>query len=112
MQLDLFATDIDEKIHEIFIEDLKRGSGFVDGKIRIYDFFDQKLTKSETIKLLKNEYGVGGRSSLASSDGYSQWHDANGIKITIATRESKQYTWSQVYDATFMLIETGQYLEN
>src|SRR5699024_2901629 len=109
MQITLFDTDKDDKIHEIFIKDLKRGSGFENGKKIIADLFTRNLTKGETIKLLKDEYGIGGRSTLASPYGYSQWHDSKGIKIMLATREEKQYTWSQVYDALFNLIKAGEY---
>lgn len=111
MQMTLFDIDIDEKIHETFIKDLKRGSGFENGKKRIVEFFEQNISKAETIKLLKDEYGIGGRSTLASQNGYRQSHDAKGIKITIATRESKQYTWSQVYDALLSLIKSEEYFE-
>ena|SRR5690625_3454188 len=110
MQISLFETDAEEKIHETFIKDLKRGSGFVDGKKRIAEFFHRNLSKSETIKLLKDEYGFGGRSSIASG-GYRQRHDSKGIRIMLATREKKQYTWSQVYDALLSLIKNGEYLE-
>src|SRR5690625_1993434 len=111
MQLDLFSTDAEEKIHEAFIKDLKLGSSFSGGKKRIYDLFNQNLSKTETIRLLKDEYGIGGRSVT----GYRQSHDSKGIKITLDKIESgrlkiigeKQYTWSQVYDAIFMLIEKG-----
>lgn len=110
MQISLFETDVDEKIHDTFIKDLKRGSGFENGKKRIYNFFNQNLSKVETIKLLKDEYGFGGRSSIASG-GYSQRHDTRGIKIEIATGEKRQYTWNQVYDAISNLIKRGEYLE-
>src|SRR5690625_585692 len=114
MQLDLFATETEEKIHETFIKDLKRGSGFENGKKRIIGFFEQNLSKAETIKLLKDEYGVGGRSTLASPDGYAQSHDSKGIKIYLDRfdeDQQKTYTWSEVYDALFNLIETGEYFE-
>ena|SRR5690625_1551506 len=110
MQLDLFATETEEKIHETFIKDLKRGSGFENGKKRIIGFFEQKLSKAETIKLLKDEYGVGGMSTVATG-GYRQRHDSKGIRIDIPKVGKKQYTWSQVYDALFNLIETGEYFE-
>lgn len=109
MQLNLFDLDVDEKIHSVFIEDLKRGSGFAEGKKRIRDFYSQDLTKTEIIKLLKDEYGIGGRSTMASPNGYRQWHDSGGISIRIDTREEKQYTWSQVYDALFNLIQSNEY---
>ena len=111
MQLDLFSTETEEKIHETFIKDLKRGSGFVDGKKRIIGFFEQNLSKTETIKLLKDEYGIGGMSTVASG-GYRQRHDSKGIRIDIPKVGKKQYTWSQVYDAIFMLIEKGHYLDS
>ena|SRR5690625_3864260 len=116
MQLDLFSTDAEEKIHEAFIKDLKLGSSFSGGKKRIYDLFNQNLSKTETIRLLKDEYGFGGKSVT----GYSQRHDSKGIKITLDKINnekleiigSKQYSWNQVYDAIFNLIKTGEYLES
>src|SRR5690625_4172458 len=115
MQMTLFDTDVDKKIHDTFIKDLKRGSGFENSKKRIYEFFDQNLSKAEIIKLLKDEYGFGGRSVT----GYSLRHDSKGIKITLDKINngkleiigSKQYSWNQVYDAISNLINSGEYLE-
>src|SRR5690625_2544672 len=115
MQMTLFDTEVDDKIHETFIKDLKRGSGFENGKKRIYEFFNQNLSKDETIKLLKEEYGFGGRSVT----GYSQRHDSKVIKITLDKINngkleiigSKQYSWNQVHDAISKLINSGEYLE-
>lgn len=112
MQIALFEMDVEEKVHKLFVNDLKRGSGFEDGKKRIHDLFKRNLTKFETIKLLKDEYGIGGRSTLAYPEGYRQGHGTKGIEITIGTGEEKQFTWSQVYDELFNLIETGEYLED
>lgn len=106
----LFETDAEEKLRQVFIEDLKMGSSFEGGKKRIMNMFQRKIPKNETIKLLKDEYGVGGKSTFASG-GYRQDHDSNGIKITLDTWEEQQYTWSQVYDALFVLIESGEYFE-
>ena|SRR5690625_85839 len=104
MQLDLFAAEIDEEIHQVFIKDLKLGSGFVGGKKRIINFFKQGLTKEETIDRLKGEYGVGARGY----DAYFQSHDGKGIEITVKGT-TKLYTWNQVYDAIFNLIKSGEY---
>lgn len=115
MQMTLFDTDIDEQIHETLIKDLKRGSGFSGSKKRILNIFNKNLPKSEAIEMLKDEYGIGGLSVT----GYSQRHDSKGIKITLDKINngkleiigSKQYSWSQVYDAIFNLIESGEYFE-
>lgn len=109
MQISLFETDADKKIHDTLIYDLKLGSSFADGKTRIIEIFNRNLSKTETIKLLKDEYGIGGKSTIASG-GYRQRHDSKGIKIMLATKEEKQYNWSQVYDAISNLIKTGEYL--
>jgi|SRR5690625_301952 len=106
MQLDLFAAEIDEEIHQVFIKDLKLGSGFVGGKKRIISFFKQGLTKEETIDRLKGEYGVGGWGY----DAYFQSHDGKGIEITVKGT-SKLYTWNQVYETLSCLIESGKYNE-
>ena len=110
MQMTLFETDAEEKLRQVFVEDLKMGSSFENGKKRIYYLFNQNLTKGETIKQLKDEYGIGGKSTFASG-GYRQHHDSKGIEITLETRERKLYTWSEVYDALFRLIESGEYIE-
>src|SRR5690625_3260859 len=108
MQMTLFDTEVVDKIHEVFIKDLKRGSGFENGKKRIVEFFGRNLSKAETIKLLEEEYGFGGRSVT----GYSQRHDSKGIKITLdKINNSKQYSWNQVHDAISKLINSGEYLE-
>lgn len=104
----MFEINSDEKLRETFIRDLKFGSSFSGGKGRIRDFFKQDLTKLETIKLLKDEYGTGGKSTIAIG-GYRQEHNVNGIKITLLTKEEKQYTWSDVYDALSTLIQAGEY---
>jgi len=115
MQMTLFDTDIDNQIHETFIKDLKLGSGFSGSKKRILNIFNKNLPKSETIEMLKDEYGIGGRAVT----GYSQWHNSKGIKITLDKAESgrlkilgeKLYTWNQVHDALSNLISNGEYME-
>src|SRR5699024_6570395 len=114
MQMTLFDTDIDNQIHETFIKDLKRGSGFSGSKKRILNIFNKNLPKRETIEMLKDEYGIGGLSVT----GYSQSHDSKGIKIRLdkvidgklEILGEKQYTWTEVYDAISNLISSGDYM--
>lgn len=109
--MSLFEEDLDQKIHDIFMNELKRGSGVSQGKKRIADLFNQKLTKSETIQILKNEYGVGGRSLL--NGGWLD-HDSKGIRISLDLFDEDQqrlYTWDRVYDALLNLIRAGRYID-
>jgi len=41
-QLSLFYNDLEQRFYEAIIADLKRGSGFVNGKIRIKAMFENK----------------------------------------------------------------------
>jgi len=61
---------------------LSKGSGFVHGNFRIYDFYHQEHTLKEAADFLKNEYGTGGTShALAGSDRSFKDYDAKGIKL-------------------------------
>ena len=62
---------------------LSKGSGFVHGSFRIYDFYHQEHTLKEAADFLKNEYGTGGSShALAGSDHSYKDYDAKGIKLS------------------------------
>lgn len=58
------------------------GSGFVNGKMRIYEQFQKSLSTKENAEFLKKEYGIGGASHSGGHDEYQNWHDAKGIRIT------------------------------
>ena len=49
---------------EIIDRALQNGSSFSQGKYRIYCYFKQGHSMEDTVKFLKNEYGVGGTSSI------------------------------------------------
>ena len=61
---------------------LGRGSGFSEGKMRVYRQFTESLSKEDNIKFLKNEYGTGGGTSVLPGTGYWENHDAKGIEIS------------------------------
>ena len=60
---------------------LLEGSGFVEGKFRIYEQLQKSLSTKENIDFLKNEYGIGGSSSIRGFDGIGQRHDSKGIEL-------------------------------
>ena len=50
---------------------LGAGSGFSEGKMRIYRQFTESLSKEDNIRFLKNEYGTGGGSDVITlKNGY------------------------------------------
>ena len=63
---------------------LLRGSGFVNGKKRIVELFNNsELSNKQRAKLICNEYGIGCWSSPLSVDGlHGADHDSEGLKIS------------------------------
>ena len=66
---------------EIIDTAILRGSGIQDGKYRIYDFFLKNLSEEDNIAMLKDEYGMGGSSSIKTGLGVGEEHSAKGIKL-------------------------------
>lgn len=104
IQMSLFDDDI--KFTDAIITDLKRGSGFENGKKRIRAMYERNITKKQRIELLKKEYGTGG---YGSPDGISQRHDSAGITIILKTGEKRHYSWEKIHDLILELISQGQY---
>ena len=89
-----------EQQQEMFLEaHAKDGTGFVlpqaaidfvitggnhyrDGKLRIYEFFQQGKTPKENIAFLKDAYGWGGSSNAIPGSGLWEQHDGKGIEIS------------------------------
>ena len=93
-------------------ESLKRGSGFSDGKKRIYEFFTEKHDLKEQADFLKNEYGVGGSShALSAARGSGEWHDAKGIKYNKGNAKEIQLSWSNVARKINDLIKKNRYID-
>lgn len=93
-------------------ENLKRGSGFSDGKKRIYEFFTEKHDLKEQADFLKNEYGVGGSShALSAARESGEWHDAKGIKYNKGNAKEIQLSWSNVARRINDLIKNNRYID-
>lgn len=93
-------------------ESLKRGSGFFDGKKRIYEFFTEKHDLKEQADFLKNEYGVGGSShALSAARESGEWHDAKGIKYNKGNAKEILLSWSNVARRINDLIKKNRYID-
>lgn len=133
LQLSLFPTEVEQiEIIEETVEEastvfsfaqmdiddeLRRGSGFENGKLRIYEFFLNEPTRKEAADFLKNEYGVGGRSGSRDPNKVtSASHDSKGIVLTKGgygeNRVDKLYRWSEVSKHVRNLVDNDSYLSS
>ena len=106
---------VENKISQKNIDDeLLKGSGFENGKYRIYEFFKDNHTDKEKIDFLKNEYGIGGHSTPHRGDFINmQHHDASGIQLE---KTSENYTdtlhlkWNEISKRIEHLVKENIYL--
>lgn len=114
-QLSMFENENIDTPTDYFTDDLidialLSGSGFIDGKYRIYEYL-LSHTHTECIDFLKNEYGTGGRSSILTAVHISENHSAKGIELTDKENDkSILLPWSDVEKRIRSLIENNQYL--
>ena len=76
---------------------LMNGSGFSNGKARIYAYWQENHTAGEKADFLKKEYGIGGRShALSGEPGSSESYDRKGIRYTKQGCAPVHLSWSAV----------------
>lgn len=98
---------------EIIDAVLTNGSGFSEGKMRIYEQFEKSLSAKENADFLKNEYGWGGSYPVIIGAGIDESHDGKGITITKGIGKENPHitlSWSQVEKRIGELIRTDRYL--
>ena len=98
---------------EIIDAVLASGSGFSEGKMRIYEQFEKSLSAKENADFLKNEYGWGGSYPVIIGAGIDESHDGKGITITKGIGKENPHitlSWSQVEKRIGELIRTDRYL--
>ena len=102
--------------HEYVVQTLSRGSGFVGGKKRIWELYQEDMPNSERAARIKKEYGQG--SAGWSLDGYGlhgynsfhgkglqlQWRDAEGEKVGYLS-------WPKIERELAGLIWSGEYYQ-
>ena len=90
---------------------LANGSGFEDGKVRIYEFFQTPHTPKESGDFLKKEYGVGGRTHAVSREsGSYEDHGSKGIVLKKNGCADIQMNWNKVASRISELIRLNRYL--
>ena len=94
-----------------FTHELKRGSGFEGGKVRIYCAAMNMNIKDFAV-YLKDEYGIGGHSA-DFPDGGRGFTDYNSKGLTIRewkSRQEEKYSWQEVAREIKRLIVHNEYL--
>ena len=90
----------------------RHGSGFAQGKFRIYKFFEGMPSSEAAIAFLKKEYGIGGHSHtyLNGESGFVD-HDGKGIHFSNHNHKEKHtITWKAVARRLRELIALDRYL--
>ena len=119
-QIEMLAEAEDEKSSAFVIsqEDidsvLQRGSGFQNGKYRIYRQFQKNEDGKGNIDFLKKEYGTGGGTHYFpdGTQGHT-WHDGKGIAIEKYGSSAKPdlvLSWAKVEKRLCELIKNDRYL--
>lgn len=99
--------------NEIINDHLANGSGFQDGKYRIYEQFRRSLSQKENADFLKNEYGIGGGTHAGGVSGYYYDHNAKGICISKGFADNAtriNLNWLEIAKRIQLLINNDRYL--
>ncbi|WP_014386595.1 MULTISPECIES: SNF2-related protein [Lactococcus] len=109
IDLDVLSPEEVEQVREKEIkEDLLRGSGFQEGKFRIYYFFKNNGSSKDRISFLKDEYGVGGHSAFGENK-YTQMHNAKGLRF-YSDNDDVLLPWKNIAERLDLLIASNEYL--
>lgn len=103
----LIANENNISRAKLIYNEVMRGTGFVDGKFRVADFYQANQSTKDFADFLKNEYGIGGHSG----DGPVKFadHDSKGIEITLTTGK-ENFTWNEVAKVISDLMDKGEYI--
>ena len=102
------------QVYEALYAEIERGTGFVDGKIRVQEFYEKMRsqpnhpTTQELADFLKREYGTGGHSG----DGKITLVDYNskGLVFSFENGEKFRHSWFNVATAVESKLRSNTYL--
>lgn len=102
--------------HDYVVDVMKRGTGFVDGKQRVYEMFQSISEPSQRAKQIKKEYGLGGVGWPLEGYGLHGYDSvkAQGIHFLWRDEEGEKegyVSWSAVEREIGALIMMGEYYE-
>ena len=96
-------------------EILANGSGFENGKYRIYEQFQKQLPLKANAEFIKKEYGIGGRYPAGGNGNYNLDYNSSGITISQRSSANKtefKMNWEQAAQRIGFLIHDDRYLNS
>lgn len=108
-QAEVENTSVFSFPQEIIDKALQSGSGFEEGKYRIYHQLQTSFSSKDNVEFLKREYGDGGYTSVLAGTGINVWYSAKGIKLYRKNDEELLLNWSKVEKRLKELINDDRY---
>ena len=105
-------TDIQSYLKEA----IKHGTGFANGKKRVYELYQQEISSQERAYAIKKEYGIGGSGWPMNGYGlcgYNSFHNGLTIEwIDELGKHEKLFGWNDVEKVIHRLVNSGEYYKN
>lgn len=97
------------QVYEALAADIDRGTGFVHGKLRVQDFYEEKhSTIQQLADFLKKEYGTGGHSGEGKISLVD--YNSQGITFSFENGEKFRHSWYNVATMTESRLRDDTYL--
>lgn len=97
------------QVYEALAAEIDRGTGFVHGKLRVQDFYEeQHPTVQQLADFLKKEYGTGGHSGEGKISLVD--YDSKGLTFSFENGEKFRHSWYNVATMTESRLRDDTYL--
>ena len=97
------------QVYEALAAEIDRGTGFVHGKLRVQDFYEeQHPTVQQLADFLKKEYGTGGHSCEGKISLVD--YDSKGLTFSFENGEKFRHSWYNVATMTESRLRDDTYL--
>ena len=97
------------QVYEALAAEIDRGTGFVHGKLRVQDFYEEKHpTIQQLADFLKKEYGTGGHSGEGKISLVD--YNSQGITFSFENGEKFRHSWYNVATMTESRLRDDTYL--
>ena len=99
------------QVYEALAAEIDRGTGFVHGKLRVQDFYEeQQPTLQQLADFLKKEYGTGGHSGEGNISLVD--YNSQGITFSFKNGEKFRHSWYNVATMTESRLKDDTYLSD